>query len=191
MQVGEKSSDAELVVRALKGDNDAFDCLCNRHKTRLASYVFNKIRNHADVEDIVQETFIEIWQNLWRLKDSQKFPNWMFRIASQIITSKNRERQKQIECMSLSCCTNETGAPDVAAVLVHQRNEQRQELDDLRDRLARAINQLPDSERDPILMQMSGMSHKEIAQELGLSGAVVNNRLARARNKLKSLVAKN
>ena len=94
--------------------------------------------------------------------------------------------------MSLARHVNETETEvfDVAAVLVHRHNEQRQELDDLRDRLARAINQLPDSEREPILMQMSGMSHKEIARELGLSGAVVNNRLARGRKRLKSLVHK-
>ena len=175
MQIGEKSSDGELVLLVLEGDNDAFDCLCKRHKTRLFSYVFNRIRNHEDAKDIVQETFIEIWQNLWRFKDSQKFPNWMFSIASQIITRKYRERQRQIEFVSLSRYTNEAEASDVAARLAHRRDEQRQELDDLRDKLARAIDRLPDSERRPLLLQMNSMSHKEIAQELGLSGAVVNN----------------
>ena len=191
MRAGEKLNDAQLIVRSLEGDDDAFDCLCNRHKTRLSSYVFNKIRNHADVEDIVQETFIEIWQNLSELKNSQMFANWMFGIAYRLIARRYRERKRQIECLSLDWHPNETEASDVAAVLAHRRNEQRQELDELRERLARAINQLPDSEREPLRLQMSGMSHKEIAQELGLSGAVVNNRLARARNKLKSLVAKN
>ena len=192
MPAGEKLNDAQLIVRSLEGDDDAFDCLCNRHKTRLFSYAFNRVRNHEDAKDIVQETFIEIWQNLWRFKDSQKFPNWMFRIASQIIARKSREREKQVKYMSLARHVNETETEvfDVAAVLVHRHNEQRQELDDLRDRLARAIEQLPDSERQPLLLRLSGMSHKEIAQELGLSEAVVNNRLARGRKRLKSLVHK-
>ena len=75
-------------------------------------------------------------------------------------------------------------------MLAHRRDEQRQELDDLQDRLAMAIDELPHSEREPLLLQMNGMSHKEIAQVLDLGKAVVNNRLARARNRLKSLVLK-
>lgn len=164
----------QLIVRTLEGDDKAFDCLCSRHKTRLFSYVFKRVRNH------VQETFIEIWQNLSELKNSQMFANWMFGIASQLIARRYRERKRQIECLSLHWHANETEASDVAAVLAHRRNEQRQELDELRDKLSMAIEQLPDSEREPLRLQMSGMSHKEIAQELGLSGAVVNNRLARA-----------
>ena len=114
----------------------------------------------------------------------------MFGIASRLIARRYRERQKQVECISLSRCTNEAEASDVAAVLAHWRDEQRRELDDLRDRLEIAIDQLPDSEREPLLLQINDMSHKKIAQALGLSEAVVNNRLARARKRLKSLVPK-
>jgi RNA polymerase sigma-70 factor (ECF subfamily) len=188
MQIGEKSSDGELVLQVLEGDNDAFDWLYCRHKTRLLSYAFKKMGNYEDAQDIVHETFIEIWQHLSELKDPQMFANWMFGVASQLIARRYRKRQRQIVCISLHRHGKNTEAFDVAAVHAHRRDEQRQQLDDLRDRLAIAINQLPDSEREPLLLQMNGMSHKEIAQELGLSGNVVNNRLARARNRLKTLV---
>jgi len=190
MRAGEKSSDAELVRQVLKGDKNAFSRLYSRHETSLLSFAFNKMRNHEDADDIVQETFVAIWQNLRELKDPQKFPNWMFRIASQLIARKYRERQKLIECLSLSRDANEAEVSNVAAVFAHRRDEQQQELVDMRDRLARAIEQLPDSERQPLLLRLNGMSHKEIAQELGLSEAVVNNRLARGRKRLKSLVQK-
>ena len=190
MRVGEKSSDAELVRQVLKGDKNTFSLLYSRHETSLHSFAFNKMHNHEDAKDIVQETFVAIWQNLRELKDPQKFPNWMFGIASRIIAKKYRERQKLIECLSLSRDANEAEVSNVAAVFAHRRDEQHQELVDMRDRLARAIEQLPDSERQPLLLRLSGMSHKEIAQELGLSEAVVNNRLARGRKRLKSLVHK-
>ena len=190
MQAGEKSTDVELVRQVLKGDKNAFSLLYSRHETSLHSFAFNKMRNHEDAKDIVQETFVAIWQNLQELKNPQKFPNWMFRIASQLIARKYRERQKLIECLSLSRDANEAEVLNDAAMLAHRRDEQHQELVDMRDRLARAIEQLPDSERQPLLLRLSGMSHKEIAQELGLSEAVVNNRLARGRKRLKSLVYK-
>ncbi len=190
MQVGEVSSDADLVVRILEGDNDAFSLLYSRYETRLLSYAFKKMGNQEDAQDIVQETFIEISQHLWRLKDTQKFANWMFGIASQLIARRYREQQRQDECILLSRDTDEAEVFDVAAVLAHRRDEQRQELGDMRDRLEIAISQLPDSEREPLLLQINGMSHKEIAQVLGLGKAVVNNRLACARKRLKSLVLK-
>jgi RNA polymerase sigma factor (sigma-70 family) len=146
--------------------------------------------NQEDAQDIVQETFAEVSQHLQKLREPQKFANWMFGIASQLMARKYRERQKQVECISLARHANETEteAFDVAAVLAHRRDEQRQELGDMRDRLEIAICQLPDSEREPLLLQINGMSHKEIAQVLGLGKAVVNNRLARARKRLESLV---
>ena len=190
MRLGEKSSDAELVRQVLEGDDDAFDWLYCRHKTRLFSYAFKRMGNYEDAQDIVHETFIEIWQHLSDLKDPQMFANWMFGIAYQLIARRYRERKRQIECLSLHRHANETETEvfDVAAVLVHRRDEQEKDLDDLRDKLSMAINQLPDSEREPLRLQLNGMSHKEIAQVLGLGKAVVNNRLARARKRLESLV---
>lgn len=67
MQAGEKSSDAELVRQVLKGDKNTFSLLCSRHEMSLHSFAFNKMRNHEDAKDIVQETFVAIWQNLHEL----------------------------------------------------------------------------------------------------------------------------
>ena len=145
MRLGEVSSDAELVVRILEGDNDAFSLLYNRYETRLLSYAFKKMRNQEDAQDIVQETFIEVAQHLQELRDPQKFANWMFGIASRLIARRYRERQRQIECISLHRYANEAEASDVAAVLAHRRDEQRQELVDLRDRLATSSLTLSDS----------------------------------------------
>ena len=191
MRLGGKSSDAELVRQIVEGDDNAFSLLHSRYETYLLSYAFKKMGNQEDAQDIVQETFAEVTQHLQKLREPQKFVNWMFGIASRLIAGRHRERQKQVEFILCLPRTNETEAFDVAAVLAHRRDEQRQELVDLQDRLAMTIDQLPDSEREPLLLQKNGMSHKEIAQVLGLGKAVVNNRLARARKRLKSLVLKN
>jgi RNA polymerase sigma-70 factor (ECF subfamily) len=191
MRAGEKLSDAELVLQILEGDDNAFSLLHSRYETCLLSYAFKRMGNQEDAQDIVQETFIEVAQHLQKLREPQKFANWMFGIASRLIAGRYRERQKQVDCISLSRCANETEASDVAAVLAHRHDEQQQELVDLQEMLAIAIGQLPDSERKPLLLQMSGMSHKEIAQALGIGNVAVNNRLARARNKLRSLVPEN
>ena len=82
MQAGDPSSDAELVVRILEGDNNAFSLLHSRYETRLLSYAFKKVGNQEDAQDIGQETFIEVAQHLQKLREPQKFANWMFGIAS-------------------------------------------------------------------------------------------------------------
>ena len=75
MQVGEKSSDAELVRQILDGDNNAFSLLHSRYETRLLSYAFKRIGSQEDAQDIVQESFAEIAQHLQALREPQKFSN--------------------------------------------------------------------------------------------------------------------
>ena len=72
MRVDEKSSDAELVRQTLAGDNGAFSLLHARYEVRLFSYAFKKMGNQEDAQDIVQETFIEVFQYLRKLDRPDK-----------------------------------------------------------------------------------------------------------------------
>lgn len=115
MQIGEKYSDGELVLQILEGNYNAFSLLHRRYETRLLSYAFKRMRNYEDAQDIVQETFIEMSQHLPKLKEPQKFSNWMFGIASQLIATRYRKRQRLIACISLQRHGKNTEAFDVAA----------------------------------------------------------------------------
>ena len=188
MQVGEKPSDAQLVHRFLAGDNSALSLLYVQYEPYLFSYTFKKMQNREDAQDIVQETFVEVSQHLWRLKEPEKFSYWMFGIASQLIAKEYRERRKQVECIPLSYRTDEVIALDNASILAHRCARQRSANHDLGERFDMAIKQLPDSEKKPFLLRKEGKHYREIAQVLGITEGAVKHRLFRARKKLKILV---
>lgn len=169
MRVDAKSSDAELVRQTLEGDNNAFSLLHSRYKARLLSYAFKKMGNQEDAEDVVQETFIEVFQCLRKLDRLEKFAGWMFVIASRLIARRYRKRQKQVECISFSHRGDEAEVFEVAATLAHRCAAQRAEITELQDGLEIAIDRLPDSIREPLRLRNAGMSYREIAEALGIT----------------------
>ena len=181
-------SDAQLVHRTLEGDEIAFTVLHDRYRTHVLAYAYKRMGDPDDAQTVVQDTFLKVSQNLERLKSSDKFASWMFSIASQLDAGMQRERQKQIEFISLSQVAREVEPLEVAAVIEHRKVEQRVENRNLEERVLEAIARLSDPDRLALLMRRSGMLCKEIAQALGITENAVKKRLSRARKKLKGLL---
>lgn len=181
-------SDAELICRTIDGDEDAFLVLYDRYAASLLAYVHKRTNNLDDVQTVVQETWLKASQHIGELREPEKFPRWMFRIAYQIIVNMHRENQKRIQSVSFSPLSDAGKALVNAAVIEHRNTEQQSENSDLQVDLRIAIMKLPDSERLPLLLQMDGMSYREIAQEMDITEGAVTNRLARAREKIKILI---
>ena len=144
--------------------------------------------DREDAQTLVQDTFLRASENLERLKSSDKFASWMFSIASQLDAGMQRERQKQIEFISLSQVAREVEPLEVAAVIEHRKVEQRVENRNLEERVLEAIEQLSARDRLALLLRVEGMLCKEIAQALGITENAVKKRLSRARNKVKMLI---
>ena len=155
----------------------------------MIDYVFKKIGKREDAEDIAQEAFINALKHIGELRNPKKFYRWLCRIAYQLIVDVYREKSKRFEFISLSDVSNEK-ILEIAAVREHGRTEQLAERAELIAKLREAIAKLPDSQRQALLLQAEGMSHKGIAQELKASVTDVNNWLARGRAKLKTLMHK-
>ena len=190
MGPGESLSDTELIHRIIDGDENAFSVLHDRHAASLIAYAHKRTDDSDDAQTVVQETWLKVSQHIGELREPEKFPRWMFRIAYQLIVNMHREDQKRIQSASLSRISDAGNALEDAAVIEHRNAEQQSKNNDLKVSLSMAIAELPDSERLPLLLQMDGMSHKEIAQKLDITEGAVNNRLARARRKVKILTPK-
>jgi RNA polymerase sigma-70 factor (ECF subfamily) len=80
-------SDGRLVTRARKGDVEAFNHLISRWEKRLYNYLLRLIRNREDSLDLCQEAFLKAYRSLSTLDDSEKFPQWLFRIAHNLAFS--------------------------------------------------------------------------------------------------------
>ena len=184
-----KSGDAELIRHSLDGDDDAFTLLLAKYKPRVLSYVVSRVDSAEDVQDIVQEIFLAAYLSLEKLEDYGKFLNWLYGIAFRIIAAKHRESLKHISYASDSDGFDETMALEEAAVTAYRVNRQRGLSDERVKMSRRAISQLPESQREVMqLHYVDDLSHKAIAQRLGITEVAVNSRLQRARENVKRLV---
>ena len=138
----------------------------------LLRFAFWLARDRAVAEDVVQETLIRAWKSREELKDPAAARPWLLTIV-------RREHARLYERKRLPTVDVETvealGDPALAS-------DGDAGLEDLR----RAIMQLPDEYREPLVMQvLGGFTTGEIAADLGLTQAAVLTRLFRARNRLR------
>lgn len=74
----------ELVLRAQRGDQLAFEKLYERYNDRISRYLIRMIGNDGVGCELTQETFLKAWENLLSLRDPARFTNWLYRIATNM-----------------------------------------------------------------------------------------------------------
>src|SRR6478736_8794676 len=83
-------SDRLLIAQVRKNDQAAWSELDKRYRGRLTAYVRRRLRDHASVEDVVQETFIGFQTSLANYDDRRDLQTWLFTIASHKVTDQLR-----------------------------------------------------------------------------------------------------
>lgn len=173
----DKLSDQQLVQAFLTGDETCIETLINRHRTKVYTYILLTIKNQALAEDLFQETFIKVIQSLrnGRYRDNGRFLSWVIRIAHNLIIDHFR-KEKQMNAIS-----NDDTEMDLfnSKKLAEDNVEQLMVSSQIRKDLKRLINELPDDQREVVLLRhFGGLSFKEIADHTGVS---INTALGRMR----------
>ena len=150
----------------------AFSRVLEMLRPDLLRFAFWLARDRSVAEDVVQETLIRAWKSQNELKDPAAARPWLLTIVRrEHARLYERKRLPTVDVDEVEAIGDPSLATDGDAG-----------LDDLR----RAILQLPDEYREPLVMQvLGGFSTAEIAAELGLTQAAVLTRLFRARNRLR------
>jgi len=94
-------SDAALMARVQAGDLDAFEPLVRRYERRLFGYFLNLVEDPAAAADLAQETFIRVSRAAGRYQESGKFESWLFRIAANLVRSRQRRPDQRLPHLSL------------------------------------------------------------------------------------------
>lgn len=170
-------SDQELVTAYANGDNEAFDTLLLRHKTRLFNYIFQMVRDRDISDDIFQETFVKAITTIkqGRYNDMGKFSAWLYRIARNLVVDTFRAEKNE---GSLS-------TDDTDYDILNRRELAEDTIEDvmvdlqIEEDLRRLIDELPDVQREVLnLRYYRELSFKEIAE---LTGVSINTALGRMR----------
>src|SRR5688572_6482738 len=85
-----RDEDVELVERAKRGDRVAFATLFKRHHGRIVAMCARLLGDPIDVEDAVQQSFLEAWRCLYRFEGKSRFTTWLTRIAIHTCFSARR-----------------------------------------------------------------------------------------------------
>jgi len=179
-----KDEDFELIQAINAGQKKSFYTLVKKYEQRLYNFGLRMCRDVSDSEDLVQETFINVFKYLKDFRHEAKFKNWLYRIASSICIKKRRkskyapERELSLEEFIPSGDTDTPDElPDWAALPLESLLSR-----ELSDNLNEAILSLPEKYRPVVVLRdIEGFSTEETAQILNLSSANVKVRLHRAR----------
>jgi RNA polymerase sigma factor (sigma-70 family) len=179
-------SDALLVEQCRAGDAAAFSLLVERHQVRLR-HVLLTVAHAGDVEDLMQEAFLQAYLSLDRLERPSRFRAWVTGIALNLARMDYRKEQPWL------LWQNGIGwetFPSTGSEGMSQRTpEQIAEREETMARLNEAIADLPPGERQALLLvYKDGLNHRQTADELGISLSAVKVRVHRGRRRLQTML---
>ena len=172
-------SDEELVVAALKGDKECFGVLVERYWSMAVAMAFGKTMDRVEAEDIAQESFIQAYLKLNKLRDRSRFAGWLSRIVARKSINHIRKQVRE-KTVPLADSHEEELSISVPAPSNPGLADEQQRF------VRKAVMRLPEKLRKVILMRFMGdLSTREIARQLGQRPGTVRGRFHRAYQKLR------
>ena len=172
-----RTEDGHIIRKCLNGDSAAFGFLVDKYKASVYAYVYSRLRNFHDAEDLAQEVFIKAYRNLRKLRTYDSFLAWLYAIASNLCKNWARAQSRRPDSEFI-----EDAEPDALdnSSINSYRSERAFEP------LHEALDSLPDIYRQALTLRyLGGMSSREIARFVGASPAAIRKRLSKARSLLK------
>ncbi len=148
----------------------AFDAIYKKYSGRLYGFVFRYVKGEADTEEIVQEVFVKIWQNRNNINIYSSFESFLFTIAHNATVNLLKKRATELKYVEHVKSLQHINTSYELADEIH--------FNELLDKYQNLLNEL--SPRQKEIFQLSreeGLSHKEIAEKLGISANTVKNHL--------------
>ena len=184
------SPDAALVTMARGRNESAIRELIRRNNQRLFRVARAVLRDDAEAEDVVQETYVKAFTKLDGFEEKAAFSTWLTRIALNEALGRRRKRRPTTD-LETAEAAEAAGAelipfPGAASALDPETSASRHELTRLLEEL---VDALPESFRIVfVLREVEDLSTDEVATYLGINPATVKTRLFRARKLLREAV---
>ena len=186
--------DAALVQRFNAGDESAFVEIVERHREKVFSIALGLLRNHADAEEIAQDTFIRAHRGLANFRGDSSLATWLHHVTVNL--ARNRywyfRRRRRHATFSLDCPLNDDSQATFADLMPAadagpSGAAMRGEFTEL---VAACMEKLPAPQREILaLRNLLNQSYEDIASSLRIEVGTVKSRIARARGQLRSLMA--
>ena len=176
--------DEEIVRRVRAGDSAVFEILMRRHNQRVYRVVRAVVKNEADVEDVMQQAYINAFRHLHQFEDRSQFSTWLIRIALHEAFGRRRkvQRAETTTARNRSDVDDDRGAFMDTLTSPEADPERQAYAQELHRVLEAAVDTLPETYRTVFMLRdIEGLSTSETGQGLGLGDEAVKTRLHRAR----------
>lgn len=186
-------SDEQLMIRFQRGDRTAFTLLVRRHQTAIYNFALRQLRVQSQAEDVVQEAFVRVVQNAADFKHEARFTTWLYTITRNLCIDQMRKRALRKHASLDEPKHGEEGdGPTLAEQTADARASVEREATgtELKERIAKAVETLPDDQREVFLMrEVSNLPFKEIAEIVGVPENTVKSRMRYALERLQQALS--
>lgn len=172
-------SDGELMAQTCQGNRHALSILVKRYEKPLYNYILRMSGQHANAEDLFQETWLKVYRFKDKYKPDRAFKPWLYQIATNVYRDwgrkKGRAHEVPLESVEATQSAPNRDNPSHAS----QRHE-------LAVALKQAVEALPEKQRAVFWMaRYEGMSYEDIAQSLEVPIGTVKSRMNHAVRQLR------
>lgn len=173
-------TDDELIDQVRAGDSSSYEELIDRYRNQVFNFVLRILGSRDEAEDILQDTFMKVYQSLGRYEKQSKFSSYLFTIAHNLSMNRvNYIKRSQMKLDTLSQSEEERSTFERTPEAQLRENE-------VADVVHRAIEKLPPKYRAAlVLSEFEGFSYKQISDVLNCSVGTVKSRIFRARDLLR------
>lgn len=175
-----RTADAELAARLREGDTAAYEELYRRHGSRLYNLAYRMLGSEGDAEDLLQETFLQVFRRVDTYKGDAALGTWIYRLAMNLCLDRLRSKAGRNDRQTSS-------VEDIREWRLAARGS----LDGSIKRLdlERAIAQLPDACRAAFLLHdVEGFEHQEVGRMLGVSDGTSKSQVHKARLRIRAFL---
>ena len=176
--------EGELLELARAGNEEAFATLVRQNSPMIYKISRRVLKNHEDAEDTLQNVLIKAYQRLDTFDGHSRFSTWLFRVAfNEALMTMRRNRARRQDCV-VDLPVVDGGGRGVSDIQDRSESSERNYVN--RDLAAKAMLRLNPLLRAAFLLhKREGWTHKEMAEELGISAETAKSRVYRARRQLR------
>ena len=179
-------TDLELVERHRYGDRAAFEQIYRRHAEMVFNLAFRMTGDREEAADVSQETFLRVHRYCGRFRGRSSLKTWIYRVTVNCCRSRFRRNQNWRTRILSGALETVEQVPDT-----RRGPEDRTLARDRGERVTDALRRLPEPFREAVVLRdLEGLTYEEFANVLGVRIGTVRSRIARGRDRLRTLLEK-
>lgn len=173
-----------LISEILSGNIQKFQSIIEKYHKKILNYFYRWTGNKEDAEDLTQEFFLKVFNNLKNYKPLFKFTTWIYKIAYNLAIDFKRKKRSHLSFDGES--KEEKIISEIIENNEYEKITNASEQLEMQEKIKIALLNLPENQREAIILKIfEEKNYKEISEIMDISKSAVESLLFRARENLK------